>query len=166
MSKLDIMKDQQYLFGSIFIASNRIDTLMERDMSKFDITTKQWFLSRIIENLFDNPPTLKETANAMGSSHQNVKQIALKLQQKGLLDLEKDSADSRATRLKLTKDGCEFWEKIREEGSVFTKSLFKDIDKDELAAARAVMQKILLNIDMIENNIEVNNTEINNSEGV
>ena len=150
MSKLKMMDDKKYLFGSIFILSNRIDTLLQREFNQFDITTKQWFLSVIIDNLFDKPPTMKEAANEMGSSHQNVKQVALKLEQKGLLILEKDKRDARATRLKLTEDSYDFWEKIREEGTAFTQTLFKDIDKEELEVARRVMQKMLLNINEMD----------------
>ena len=89
MSKIDKMSDRQYLFGAIFIVANRVDTMLEREFKRFGITTKQWFLSIIIENLFDKPPTIKEVAKEMGSSHQNVKQVALKLEQKGLLVLQK-----------------------------------------------------------------------------
>jgi len=146
MSKLEMMNDQQYLFGSIFVVSNRMDTLLQREFNRFDITTKQWFLSAIIENLFDKPPTMKEAAKEMGSSHQNVKQVALKLEQKGLLILGKDKKDARVTRLKLTENSYDFWKKIRGDREVFTEALFKDIDKEELAAARRVMQKMLSNI--------------------
>lgn len=151
MSKLEMMGDRKYLFGSIFIVANRMDTLLQREFNQFDITTKQWFLSVILDNLFDNPPTMKEVAKEMGSSHQNVKQVALKLEQKGLLILEKDKRDARATRLKLTEDSYDFWNKIKYEGIEFTNTLFKDIDKEELAVARSVMQKMLLNINEMDN---------------
>ncbi|MDT8717725.1 MarR family transcriptional regulator [Clostridium sp. 19966] len=151
MKKAELLKNKKYIFGALFIASNRIDTLMEREFAKFDITTKQWFLSIILDNLFDKPPTIKELAKQMGSSHQNVKQIALKLEQKGLLSLEKDSEDARATRLKLTENAYEFWDNIRKEGNSFTKELFKDIAKEDLAAARRVMEKLLSNIDEMDN---------------
>ncbi len=154
MSKLEIMGDRRYLFGSIFIISNRMDTLLQREFNRFDITTKQWFLSVVIDNLFDSPPTMKEVAKEMGSSHQNVKQVALKLEQKGLLVLEKDKKDARTTRLKLTESSYDFWKMIKEEGTVFTETLFKDIDKDELAIARKVMQKMLLTINEMDNKSE------------
>ncbi|MFT8315484.1 MAG: MarR family transcriptional regulator [Clostridium sp.] len=146
MNKLELMTDQQYLFGAIFVAANRMDTLLGREFKKFDITTKQWFLSIIIDNLFDKPPTIKEAAREMGSSHQNVKQVALKLEQKGLLILERDKRDSRAIRLKLSKASFEFWEKLRGEGDIFIQALFKDMNKDEIEMARRVMEKMLSNI--------------------
>ena len=151
MSKLEMMDDRKYLFGSIFILSNRMDTLLQREFNRFNITTKQWFLSVIIDNLFDNPSTMKEAAKEMGSSHQNVKQVALKLEQKGLLIFEKDKRDARTTRLKLTNDSYDFWNMIKCEGIEFTKMLYKDIDKEELTIARRVMEKMLLNINEIDN---------------
>lgn len=150
MSKLESMSDRKFLFGSIFIISNRMDTLLQREFNEFDITTKQWFLSVVIDNLFDNPPTIKEAAKEMGSSHQNVKMVASKLEQKGLLILEKDKKDARTTRLKLTEDSYDFWKMIKEEGAVFTETLFKHIYKDELAIARRVIQKMMLNINEMD----------------
>lgn len=154
MSKIEMMDDCSYLFGTIFILANRMDTLLEREFKKFDITTKQWFLSIIIDNLFDNPPTIKEAAKEMGSSHQNVKQVALKLEEKGLLTLERDTKDARATKLKLTEKSNEFGKLIREEGSMFHEKLFKDIDKDDLAIARKVIQTMLLHIDEMDDRKE------------
>ncbi|WP_100489098.1 MarR family winged helix-turn-helix transcriptional regulator [Sporolactobacillus pectinivorans] len=146
MNKLDLMSDQQFLFGFIFVAANRMDTLLEREFKKFDVTTKQWFLSIVIDNLFDEPPTIKDAAKEMGSSHQNVKQIALKLEQKGLLLLERDKNDGRAIRIKLTERSKDFWGKLREEGTAFTQALFRDVNQDDLSAARRAMQKVLENI--------------------
>lgn len=154
MSKLEKMSDRKYLFGVIFIIANRVDTMLEREFKRFGITTKQWFLSVIIENLFDTPPTMKEVAKEMGSSHQNVKQVALKLEQKGLLILQKDKRDARVTRLKLTESSNDFWTKLREEGTSFTQAMFKGIEKDELEIARRVMQKMQLNINEMDNKSE------------
>ena len=154
MSKIEMMDDCSYLFGTIFILANRMDTLLQREFKKFDITTKQWFLSIIIDNLFDNPPTIKEVAKEMGSSHQNVKQVALKLEEKGLLTLERDPKDARATKLKLTEKSNEFGKLIREEGSMFHQKLFKDIDKDDLAIARKVIRTMLLHIDEMDDRKE------------
>jgi len=150
MSKIEMMGDQQYLFGAVFIVANRIDTLLQREFNRFDITTKQWFLSATIDNLFDKPPTMNEVAREMGSSHQNVKQVALKLVEKGLLILEKDKVDARVTRLKLTENSYDFWETIRGEGTSFTQTLFRDIEQDELVVARRVMQKLQLNINEMD----------------
>jgi len=154
MSKVEKMSDSKYLFGVIFIVANRVDTMLEREFKRFGITTKQWFLSAMIENLFDKPPTMKEVAREMGSSHQNVKQVALKLEQKGLLILQKDKKDARVTRLKLSESSNDFWAKLRGESTSFTQALFKNIEKDELEVARRVMQKMQQNINDMDNKSE------------
>ncbi|MCQ2010902.1 MAG: MarR family transcriptional regulator [Sporolactobacillus sp.] len=144
--KIDSMPDQQFLFGFIFVAANRIDTLLQHEFKRFDVTTKQWFLSVVIDNLFDEAPTIKEAAREMGSSHQNVKQIALKLEEKGLLVLEKDQNDARVTRLKLTKHSMDFWSDLRNEGLVFTQALFKGVIDEDIHTARRVMRQVFKNL--------------------
>lgn len=150
MNKLDLLSDQQFLFGFIFVAANRMNTLLERELKIFDVTTKQWFLSIVIDNLFDQPPTINEAAREMGSSHQNVKQIALKLEQKGLLILEKDKNDARAIRLSLTERSRDFWGKLRQEGTAFTQDMFKDVSPEDLKTTRRAMQKVMDNIQTMD----------------
>lgn len=60
MKKIEETSDTQYLFAALFLIANKVDTLLGREFKKFDITTKQWFLSIVIDNLFDNQPTIKE----------------------------------------------------------------------------------------------------------
>ena len=49
--------------------------------------------------LFEAPPTLGELADALGCSHQNTKQLALKLAAKRYVRLVRDEADARRTRV-------------------------------------------------------------------
>lgn len=148
MSKIDSMRDQKFVFGSVLIVANRMDTLLERELKEYDITAKQWFLTVVIENSFDDdiPPTIKEVAKAAGSSHQNVKQLALKLEQKGLLVLEKDKKDARVTRLKLTEQSYKFSQMIQFKASSFTQALFHEIEKDDMSKARNVLQLMMSNL--------------------
>ena len=104
MSRESDMTDTTYIFGALLVTANRLDTMLERELKRFGLTAKQWMLAVVVQNMFDSPPTIKQAAAAMGSSHQNVKQMALKLQGKGLLIMEKDSRDGRATRLQREGD--------------------------------------------------------------
>lgn len=150
MSKIDFIKDQKFVFGSIQIIANKKETLLERELKEFDMTFKQWFLTVVIENTFDTPPTLKETAKAMGSSHQNVKQIALKLEQKGFIILEIDKKDLRVIRIRLTEKCYKFSEIIQEKATTFTAALFMGIDEDEISKARVVLHKMMSNLEKME----------------
>ncbi|WP_243135777.1 MarR family winged helix-turn-helix transcriptional regulator [Acetobacterium tundrae] len=151
MKNIDAMADRQFVFGSVQIVSNQMNTLLERDLKEQDLTAKQWFLTAIIQKSFDYAPTIKETAEAMGNSHQNVKQVALKLAQKGFLTLEKDEKDARVTRIKLTAKIDSFRKETQFKASNFTKNLFDGISEDEMATTRSVLEKMLSNLEKMEN---------------
>jgi DNA-binding MarR family transcriptional regulator len=143
MKKIDSIPDEQMIFALIMIISNRMDTLLGRELEEFDVTTKQWFLIATIESLFDSPPTMKAVASEMGSSHQNIKEIALKLQQKGLLKLEKDRKDARVTRLSMTEQSHLFWGNLHTSGTLFIQNMFKHIKTEDLEKSRGLLQQIL-----------------------
>lgn len=153
MENIKQMEDKRYIFGSLLIISNKMNTLLERSLKEYGVTSKQWFLLVIMESLIDNYPTMKELAKEMGSSHQNVKQIALKLEEKGFLKLEKDKNDARVTRLKKTKEGHEFWGKTQSKGIEFTENLYKAIENPRLGETRYVLERMLSNL----NEMEINN---------
>jgi len=132
MEKNDILEKQKLIFGSIFLLSNKLQVIMDRDLASYDLTAKQWFLTAIMEEFFNSPPSLSELAEAMGSTHQNVKQIALKLQNKDFLEIQKDEEDRRATRLKLTEKSYAFWEKRQEQSENFLTEFFEDLSEEEL----------------------------------
>ena len=150
MSKLDKLADQQYFFGALFVTANRLDTIMERNFAEFGVTTKQWFLSIVVDRLFEDPPTMKQAAYAMGSSHQNIKQLALKLHKKGLLRLDKDAQDARLMRLSLTPEGQQLWHTVRLQRDPFQERLFAGISAEELKTVRGVMERLLHNIDEMD----------------
>ena len=147
---MDTMDDWQFIFGALLVVANRMDTLLERELSHYDITAKQWMLSIVIENRFNKPPTIKEVAKEMGSSHQNIKQLALKLAEKKLLVLEKDSKDARVTRLRLTKASQVFWEQTQGSALAFSQALFQNTKEEELTKTRSLLSKLLLNLEIME----------------
>ena len=150
MNKLDVMNDRNYVFGSIHIISNKKETLMERELKEYGITFKQWLLMAIIRNSFETPPTLNETARAMGSSHQNVKKIASILEEKGYAVLEKDKRDSRATRIRLTEESDKLSASIQGRANAFTSVLFEGLSDSDMAKARLVLQGMMVNLIKME----------------
>lgn len=126
------MHKQRYIFGSIFLLANKLQVIIDRGLAGYGITAKQWFLMAVLDEFFSQPPTLSELAEAMGSSHQNVKQIALKLEQKGFLAMERDREDGRAMRIRLTERCYQIWENRQEQDQTFFRELFQDISPEEL----------------------------------
>lgn len=68
----------------------------------------------------------------MGSSHQNVKQILLKLEREGYVEFVADASDRRKQRILATQKAEEFSEKYAHASDVFVKKLFQDIHEDDL----------------------------------
>ncbi|MGV8906080.1 MAG: MarR family winged helix-turn-helix transcriptional regulator [Acetobacterium sp.] len=154
MEKLESLTDSKFIFGSLLVVANQMDTLLGRELKEYDLTTKQWLLTIVVENSFDYDPSIKEVAKAMGSSHQNVKQVALKLEKKGFLSLEKDKSDARVMRIRLTNQIAAFAEESQLKAENFTRKLFKCISHEEMTASRLLLEKMLLNLNEMENEIK------------
>ena len=150
MRKIDQIPNHLYIFGSLFILANRVDTLMERALSKFGVSSKQWFLSICVASLFDEDPSLKELAKVSGSSHQNVKQVALKLEQKDLMNLYKDPKDARVTRVRLSASSPAFWAQSDGDAQEFLSDLYEGVTEEELNVVRKVFEKLERNLESME----------------
>ncbi len=150
MKNYDSIPAREFIFAGLFVVSNRLDTLMERALKPFQITSKQWFLSLIVGNAFDEPPTVKQVAEQMGCSHQNAKQVALKLKEKGLIKMEKDANDRRVTRMSLTEKNLELWQDLEPTGDEFMKAVFEGISQEEMESMRSSMSKIIANIEKMD----------------
>ncbi|RKM59418.1 MarR family transcriptional regulator [Butyrivibrio sp. CB08] len=101
MSKVEFgqMPPQSFLLGLLSAFDNRFQAAADNYFK--DITWKQFF-AIICINLFKEAPTLNDLSDVMGSSHQNVKQILLKLEQKGFVTMVPDQKDKRKQRIHLT----------------------------------------------------------------
>jgi DNA-binding MarR family transcriptional regulator len=147
MEHKDILAKQSFIFGNLFALSNKLQIIGDRILGEF--TTKQWFLAAVITQLGDSPPTLSEVAEVIGSSRQNVKQIALKLVEKGFLRIEKDERDNRVLRLMLTEKCHSYWEHRQVEDNRFITELFADLSTEEVDTMYQTINKLhqkILNI--------------------
>lgn len=142
MKKEENLEKEKYIFGSLFLLANKLQVIMDRELANHDLTAKQWFLSAIIEEFFEGPPTISEVAKVMGSTHQNIKQIALKLEKNGFMDIVKDPKDRRVNRLKFTPKSIDFWQERQGESVNFLKELFKDLSSEEIEKMFVGMNKL------------------------
>lgn len=141
---------QKFIFGSLFLLANKLQVIGDQYLGREDMTTKQWFLTAMISQFGDKAPTLSEVGELMGSSRQNVKQLALKLQEKGFINIEKDEKDSRALRLKLTEKSKIFWEGREEIDKQFVSNLFRGLNNEEINVMFNSFNKLFYNIERIE----------------
>ena len=101
MSKVEFgqMPPQAFLLGLLSAFDNRYQAAADNYFK--EITWKQFF-AIICINLCKEPPTLNDLSDVMGSSHQNVKQILLKLESKGFVSMIPDEKDKRKQRILIT----------------------------------------------------------------
>lgn len=140
---MDLLDKQKFIFGSIFLIANKLQVLGDQYLGKDDMTTKQWLLTAVISQFRDNSPSLSEVAELMGSSRQNVKQLALKLEEKEFLRIEKDEKDARTLRLKLTEKSQAFWDNRKEKDESFITELFRNLSEDETFLVLQGFEKLL-----------------------
>ena len=120
-----------YLLGLLSAFENRFQTAADNAMR--EISWKQFFAVICID-LFREPPTLRELSGVLGSSHQNVKQILLKLEKKKFVELKPDENDRRKQRIFLTGHCKEFCEKNDEMSAAIMDKMFRGISQNDLAA--------------------------------
>lgn len=123
--------------GDTFFLIGMLNQFMNRFQAAGDhffeeISWKQCFVI-ICLGLFKEPPTLKELANMMGCSHQNVKQMLIKLERLGFVEIKIDEKDKRKQRIILTKKAAAFSENYAKPSEAFMAQLFEDIDEKALS---------------------------------
>lgn len=143
----DNLNTKKLIFGSFFLLANKLQSIGDQLLGEF--TTKQWFLTAVVESFGETHPTLSEVSKVVGSSRQNVKQLAIKLEDKGFLLLEKDEQDSRVLRLTLTEKCKAYWKDRQVEDEQFVKALFADLSDDEINSIFGGIKKIYQKISEI-----------------
>ena len=132
-----------YLLGLLSAFENRFQAAADSLMK--EISWKQFF-AIICINACKEPPTLKELSDILGSSHQNVKQILLKLEQKGFIEFRADDADKRKQRIYLTRSCQKFCEKNDAMSMPFMNHLFSGISGRELETTIKTILKLENNL--------------------
>ncbi len=129
--------DEHVIFTLIFMLSNQLQAIGDTFFD--EVSTKQWFILLVLNIMDGYLPTLGELSHAVGSSHQNVKQLVLKLEQKGYVEISKDETDARRLRIKLTPKSEEFHQLYQEKSIRFMNRLFDGFNKEDLSVTKKVM---------------------------
>ena len=132
-----------YLIGLLSAFENRFQAMADNMMQ--EISWKQFF-AIICINMCKEPPTLKELSDILGSSHQNVKQILLKLEKKGFIRFEQDEADKRKQRIVLTKNCKKFCEKNDDISQKTMMAMFEGISEKNIKTTIQTIIKIEKNL--------------------
>ena len=138
--RLEGVSERLILYGTLFSLSNRIQAIGDSQFE--DITMKQHFLMIVLNMLAPYRPTLKETAELVGCSYQNVKRMGAQLEMSGYLRILPDAHDRRKQRLAAT----EKFERVNAEkqamADAFMNRLFEGISEKDLHQAVDVLQRM------------------------
>ena len=148
-SKLDFegIPSSYYLLGLMSAFENRFQAMADSVMK--EISWKQFFAIVCI-NMCKEPPTLRELSEVLGSSHQNVKQILLKLEKKGFVELLPDPADKRKQRIVITKSCQDFCEKNNDMSIRIMAKMFEGIPEKDIKTTIKTITKIESNLSEVE----------------
>ena len=138
-----------YLLGLLSAVENRFQAMADKDMG--EVSWKQFF-AIICINLCKEPPTLNELSDVMGSSHQNVKQILLKLESKGFVSMIPDEKDKRKQRFVVTDKCREFLEENDNQSKTSAQiigQIFEGVDERSLATTIETIMKMERNLEKI-----------------
>ncbi len=138
------MDGRYALFGLLFALQNRLQAV--GDTFYEEITSKQFFLMACMNLFQGEAPTVQDLAQVMGSSHQNVKQILNKLEQKGFVFVEPDAADRRKLRISLTDYAAVMGEKYRAKEEEFMTGLFAGVTEEEAKQAFLILSRLEANL--------------------
>lgn len=137
-----------YLLGLISAFENRFQALADSTMK--EISWKQFF-AIICVNMCKEPPTLKELSDILGSSHQNVKQILIKLEKKNFIEFRVDEADKRKQRIVLTDYCREFCNRNDDLSRTIMAEMFNDIPEKDIITTINTLTKIEKNLKEVIN---------------
>ena len=140
------MEIRPFLLGLLSAFDNKYQACADRFFE--EITWKQFF-AIICINLCKVPPTLNELSDIMGSSHQNVKQILLKLEKAGFVTMIQDEKDKRKQRIVLTKQCMAFCEKHDEGSKQVIERIYEGITDEDIFATIKTIFKMEHNLSQL-----------------
>lgn len=125
-------------FRLIVVLAQRLRTLMDQRLRADGLTTQQAALTTIVDAIGE--PTLSQAAAALGTTHQNARQLATALQRKGMLVIEPDPTDGRVKRLRTTMDSREYWQQRSTDDQRYVLEWFAGLSAPE---ARTLFELLL-----------------------
>lgn len=148
------------LLARFFQLSNKLQTYLDQQLKEDQLTTKQMFLMIVIGS-FDSDPGFSEISDRFGTSRQNVKQIALKLEKNGYVEIYTDEKDSRFKRIRFTDKATYYWKKRDEMDVLMLNRMFDKVGMEELESLRDTMILIDESIVLLGKEREAGNEDDN-----
>ncbi len=141
----------QFILVMLFMVEQRWRYFIDKELEADSVTTNQWLMLIVIASGFKSPPSIQEVADAMSTTHQNVKQIAAGLGRRGLMTLDRDPTNKRIIRLKVTDRCFTMFKKRDEEDKKTILRMFDNLTDDEMKALFNTIAKVEHRADQLYN---------------
>ena len=138
-SRIDMAR---FILVMVFMVEQRWRYFIDKDLEPDNITMKQWLMLIVISAGFKSPPSIQEVADAMSTTHQNVKQVAASMERRGFMVLERDPGNKRIIRLKITDRCNELFQRRNAEDEKTIASMFENLTDDEMKALFSIIAKM------------------------
>ena len=139
---------EREVLARFFQLSNKLQTFLDQQLKNDNLTAKQLFLM-IVLGSFDKDPGFSEISYRFGTSRQNVKQLALKLEKNGYVELYTDEMDSRYKRIRFTEKAINYWKKRDDMDMLILQRMFQTVSMDRLKLLQDTMNQIDLSINLL-----------------
>ena len=124
----------------ISLLANTLQNVM--DMGMDDITSKQW-LPLMMLGRCEEPLNLNQLAEKCGITRQSAKQLVDKLEEKGLVYLERNGSDRRSISIVITEKGRSWGNDNLDRNIRFVRELFDGISEEDIKVFADVQQRLL-----------------------
>ena len=132
-----------FLIGLLSAFENRFQTIAD---SFFEEITWKQFFAIICINLCKESPTINELSEVMASSHQNVKQILLKLEKKGFVEMIADEKDRRKQRIVITEKCNDFCKKNDKASEIRMNQMYEGVTDEQIVTTIQTILKMERNL--------------------
>ena len=139
---------EREVLARFFQLSNKLQTFLDQQLKNDNLTAKQLFLMIVLAS-FDKDPGFSEISYRFGTSRQNVKQLALKLEKNGYVELYTDEMDSRYKRIRFTEKAINYWKKRDDMDMLILQRMFQTVSMDRLKLLQDTMNQIDLSINLL-----------------
>lgn len=128
-----------FMIGLMNRFNNQFQALADATFE--ELSWKQVFFLNCV-TLFGEPPSIKDMADLVGCSHQNAKQILLKLEKSGFVIMEQDENDRRRQRIKMTHKAEAFRKEFDEPSRCVMERIFAGVGAEELETTIRVITQL------------------------
>lgn len=141
-------KQQRAIFASLYILGNRLQTSFDKiDPS---VTMKQFMVLVMVRQLSERAIDLTSCGKLLGCSRQNIKKLAMALEAKELIAMNRSEEDKRKTILVLTKEGEHYFNSVETLHSHALATIFNGYSDKELSNFFDIFMKLYQGVEKLE----------------